>query len=68
MYGPEPRPIFHHNISGCIFCFVALVILVPMVVSPSQIVWAQAQTQQHSEHLKYDAPSQKQVSVPDVAQ
>ena len=48
--------------------FVALVILVPMVVNPSQIVWAQAQTQQHSEHLKYDAPSQKQVSVPDVAQ
>ena len=36
----EPRPIFHHKLSGCDFCSIALVILPTMVVNPSQIVWA----------------------------
>ena len=39
-----------------IFLLIALVVLPTMMVNPSQIVWAQAQTQQHSDHLKYDVP------------
>ena len=46
------------------FCFIALVVLPHMVVNPSQIVWAQAHTQLHSELLKFDVPVKNEVQVP----
>ena len=39
-----------------------------MVVNPSQIVWAQAQTQSRSELLKIDLPVKNQVQVPIISQ
>ena len=56
-----------HRFLRWVFCFIVGVVLPPMVVSGSQIVLAQAQTQPQSDHLKYDPPSQKWVSEPPPA-